>query len=720
MSERSARWLAWGIWTLVLALLVFVFVLGALNDTEVTAEQLFFVPLALLATMTSATVGGLVASRQPRNPLGWLFLGLSLCVVLGLMGEGYPIYAILTNPGSLPAPEWVAWMSGWTFSIAGAAVPLIILLFPSGTVPSRRWRVIPWLLIGGTLWALAWYAVEVPHLSPAPGLDVRNPVAIEGIRAIASPLITAGAIVALVSAIACFVGLILRFRRSRGEERQQLRWLAYVGLFTLVVFVAMFALEPIMKGATPVEDIFWMLFVVSLTIGIPVACGIAILKYRLYDLDVVIKKTVVFAILAGFVTLVYVGVVVGIGTLVTGASAGFSVLVFGAIALVALILQPLRQWARRVADRLVYGKRATPYEVLSQFTERIGETLSVEDVLARMTSLITAGTGADRAEVWLRVGRELRLEASSPSREGNDRPHLPLGAQDETPDIPEATRVIPVRHRSELLGAIAVSVPAADPLTPEQERMLSELAAQAGLVLRNVGLTAELRARLEELQRSRQRLVAAQDEARRRIERNLHDGAQQQLVALTVKARLAQQLADRDPNASTAMLDDIQRDAEAALDELRDLARGIYPPLLADQGLRAALEAQARKASLPVTVDMAVDARYPEVVEAAMYFCCLEALNNITKYAEASYATIRIAPDDGYLRFEVADDGQGFDVTATSHGTGLQGMADRLDAVGGRIEVRSVPGAGTTIIGTVAVGQTSSKETVDFITTTAR
>jgi signal transduction histidine kinase len=707
MSRRAVRWLAWGLWTLVLALLVFVFVLGALNDSEVTAEEFFLVPLVLLATMTSSTVGALVASRQPRNPIGWLFLGLSLSVVLGVMGEDYPIYALRTNPGSLPAPEWVLWVSGWTFGIAGAAVPLIILLFPSGTVPSPRWRPVPWLLVGGTLWALAWYAVEPRGLAPAPGLTVRNPVAIEGIRGIASPLITAGTIVAIVSAIACFVGLVLRFRRSHGEERQQLRWLAYVGAFSLVMFLALFASEPFSGGNSTIDDILWSLFIASLMVGIPVACGIAVLKYRLYDLDVVIKKTVVFAILAGFVTLAYVGIVIGIGNLVTNAGAGFDVLVFGAIAIVALILQPLRHWARRLADRLVYGRRATPYEVLSEFTERIGETLSVEDVLTRMTNLITAGTGADRAEVWLRVGRELRLEAISPPREeGDDRPRLPLEAEGEPPDIPDATEVIAVRHRGELLGAIAVSVPAADPLTPEQERMLSELAVQAGLVLRNVGLTAELRARLEDLQRSRERLVAAQDEERRRIERNLHDGAQQQLIALAVKSRLAQQLAERDPAKSAELLGDIQRDAEAALEDLRDLARGIYPPLLADQGLGAALEAQARKAPLPVTVEVAVDARYPQAIESAVYFCCLEALNNIAKYAGAGRAIVRIARENGQLRFEVADDGRGFDVAATTHGTGLQGMADRLDALGGRFEITSAPGTGTTITGTLVLGQT--------------
>jgi signal transduction histidine kinase len=207
----------------------------------------------------------------------------------------------------------------------------------------------------------------------------------------------------------------------------------------------------------------------------------------------------------------------------------------------------------------------------------------------------------------------------------------------------------------------------------------------------NVGV----RARLEDLQRSRERLVAAQDEERRRIERNLHDGAQQQLIALAVKARLAQQLAERDTDKSASLLSDIQRDAGSALDDLRDLARGIYPPLLADQRLGAALEAQARKAPIRVTVDVAVDAQYPQAVEAAVCFCCLEALNNVAKCANATRASVRIARDNGQLRFEVADDGKGFDVGSTTHGTGLQGMADRLDALGGRFEVTSAPGTGT-------------------------
>jgi signal transduction histidine kinase len=699
-------------WALILLLLVLAFVLGGLNDPDVSGGEIFLIPLVLIATQTSGTVGAMVASRQPRSPIGWLFLILALCIVVGIHGEDYPIYALRTNPGSLPAAAWVAWLGSWTFALAGAALPLILLLFPTGRVPSPRWRAVPWILVGSALCAIVFLAVQPREMYPTPDLRVENPAGIEALRDIAGPLIAVGTTVALLTAVVCVIGLVVRFRRARGDERQQLRWLAYVGVFALAVLITMFVLDPLTGGGSSgLEDVLWILFVASLTIGIPAACGVALLKYRLYDLDVVIKKTVIFGVLAVFVTLVYVAVVVGVGTVVTGADTGFNVAVFGAIALIALLLQPLRNWARRFADRLVYGKRATPYEVLSEFTERVGETLSVEDALLRMTELITAGTGASRAEVWLRVGDELRLEAISPPRMGDEELRLRLDDAGDPPPIPDATRAIPVRRDDELLGVIAVMVPSSDPLTPEQERLLTELAAQAGLVLRNVRLAAELRARLLELQRSRERLVAAQDEERRKIERNLHDGAQQQLIALAVKARLAEQVADRDPEKSATLLRDIHADAQSALEDLRDLARGIYPPLLADQGLSAALEAQARKSPLAVTVETGA-ARYPQAVESAVYFCCLEALNNVAKYAEAAHVTVRLSRHDGALRFEIADDGRGFDVNGLTYGTGLQGMADRLDALGGRFDVRSGRGVGTTVAGTIPLPERDASTAV--------
>jgi signal transduction histidine kinase len=233
---------------------------------------------------------------------------------------------------------------------------------------------------------------------------------------------------------------------------------------------------------------------------------------------------------------------------------------------------------------------------------------------------------------------------------------------------------------------------------------VTDLAAQAGLVLRNAGLTADLRATIQELRVSRQRLVTAQDEERRRLERNLHDGAQQQLVALNVKLGLLERLVERDPAQAKTIARQLQGDGYDALEELRDLARGIYPPLLADKGLVTALESQARKSAVHVSIEADGVGRYAQEAEAAVYFSCLEALQNVAKYASASRATVRLMDGEGRLRFEVADDGIGFDPSSSSYGTGLQGIADRLAALDGQLEVRSAPGVGTTIAGTLPVG----------------
>jgi signal transduction histidine kinase len=318
-----------------------------------------------------------------------------------------------------------------------------------------------------------------------------------------------------------------------------------------------------------------------------------------------------------------------------------------------------------------------------------------------MARILGEGTGASRADVWLRIGSELKPEAAWPTGEVAAVQTIPL-SDGELPPIEGVDRTLPVRHHGELLGALSVTKSKGDPLRPAEEKLMEDLASGAGLVLRNVRLTEELLEHLRELQASRQRIVAAQDEERRKLERNLHDGAQQQLVALQVKLSLAERLAEEDCRVKD-QLSGLKQEAGEALENLRDLARGIYPPLLADQGLQAALASQARKATFPVSIEADHLSRYPQETEAAVYFCCLEALQNVAKYAGATQAAIRLAEDDGHLAFTVTDDGGGFDTSTTSYGTGLQGMADRLSAQGGTLEIRSAPGEGTTVIGRVPV-----------------
>jgi signal transduction histidine kinase len=377
---------------------------------------------------------------------------------------------------------------------------------------------------------------------------------------------------------------------------------------------------------------------------------------------------------------------VGIGALAQ--RVGNALLSAIAAAVVAVAFSPVRRWAQRLANRVVYGKRATPYEVLSDFSERVAGSYSVDDVLPRMARVLAEGVGATRVTVWLDVGAHLRPVGSWPPDDWADDEVRSAG---ELPD-----GVFDVRHQGDLLGAITVAMPPSEPLDPVRERLAADLAGQAGLVLRNVRL-------IEELRESRRRIVTAQDERARKLERDIHDGAQQQLVALAVKLRLADQLVEGSPAKARELLDQLQAETSDALEDLRDLARGIYPPLLADKGLAAALEAQARKVPVPVDVTPNGVGRYPQDIEAAVYFCVLEALQNVAKYADASRVEVRLSHEGQRLTFEVRDDGRGFDPSSAGGGIGLQGMADRLEAIGGHLRIDSAPGAGTRISGSVTV-----------------
>jgi len=258
--------------------------------------------------------------------------------------------------------------------------------------------------------------------------------------------------------------------------------------------------------------------------------------------------------------------------------------------------------------------------------------------------------------------------------------------------------MVPVRHGDDLLGAISLSKPPSEPLTSTEDSLLRHLASQASLVMRNAQLTAELRATIDQLLASRRRLVGAQDAERRKIERNLHDGAQQQLIALAIQLGLLAESAG-DPDLIRQAIPDLKAQLSTALDDLRALARGIYPPLLAEQGLVMALRAQAARSPVPVVLEADQVGRYPQDAESTVYFCTLEALQNVAKHARASAATIRLTQAGGTLEFSVSDDGAGFPSAAIRHGSGLQGMSDRLAAHGGTLTVTSHPGQGTTITG---------------------
>ena len=652
--------------------------------------------ISAVAVVVYVWVGGLIAARIRGNAIGWLLCLTGLSLAVSLFSEQYALRALATAPGSLPGARQVGALAGGTLLLAVILLIVLVLLFPDGRLPSRRWRPVLWgtyvIFAGAALQQLQGGTTVSGGLTnalQAAGVAYPTPLGVFPRHGLFSAALVVIAAIAVTTAVLVVASVFVRRRGAGAELRQQLAWLGYVGALTAVWF-AVIAIESLITGGNGwLGTLIWGLLILTPVAGIPLACAVAVLKYRLYDLDVVVKKTVVAALVAAAFTAIYALVVVGVGA-VTG-HAGSSALTFAAAVLAAVALQPVRARAGLLADRLVYGRRASPYEVLSEFAGRIAGAYSTEEVLPAMARMVAEATGAQRAEVWLTSGGTDRLEAAWPCvAEHLGRPAAPAAVAG--PD--GRTLAFAVEHRGERLGALRVACSPREPLTPAGERLVRDVAAQAGLVLRNVGLIEDLRA-------SRQRLVTAADEARRGLERNLHDGAQQQLVALRISLGLARQAVATSPGEAADLLTQTERQAAEALEELRDLAHGIYPPLLADLGLAAALQSQARKAAVPVTVEAPGVGRYSQDIEAAVYFCVLEALQNVAKYAQASAAQATLCHNGQYLTFTVTDDGSGFDQATTPMGTGLQGIADRLAALGGTIGITSAPGHGTQVTGRV-------------------
>ena len=658
--------------------------------SRVGFAELYLTDLAIGASFT--TIGALVTQRRPDNPMGWLFLAIG---VVQALVAGLNHYAIvgLSEPSFLPGARWAAWFAYWSVSLVvpSGLFLLLLLLFPSGRPISPAWA---WVGRAGLAFSVLFALTEIlllPRMEVTSGLEIDNPT---NIASSESPEWTW--IVGLAILLIGVAGVVVRYRRASGEERQQLRWFMFAvaaGIGTLALVVLVYAL-----AGAPDPEPTWFLVTASVVplvgigLGVPAACGVAILRYRLWDLDVVIRKAVLAAVVAAAISVVYIGIVGGLGAIV--GSRLDTALGFVAAAVLAVAFHPIRERAGRFADRVVYGRRATPYEVLADFSERVAETYAADDVLPRMAQVLGEGTGSEAATVWLLLSGVLRPAASWPTERS-----LPSVSLEHDLLTPLGEPAFEVRHRGELLGALSVSMPANDPMDATKERLARDLASQAGLVLRNVRLIEELRA-------SRQRLVAAQDDERQKLERNLHDGAQQQLVALQVQLRLLERQIGKDAQKELELVQGMQVAARAALEDLRDLARGIYPPLLADRGLVAALNAQASRSPVSVTVVGEGVGRYPRDVESAVYFCTLEALNNVAKYADATAVTVRVSDDDGVVRFGIDDDGRGFDPRLARSGTGVQGMVDRLDAVGGSLEISSEPGRGTSVEGIVPIERT--------------
>ena len=649
----------------------------------------------IFAVSILSVLAGFILSRRPASPLGWAFAAIALLVAFTMLTQEYAVRALVAAPGSLPAGDLAAWIGTWT-SISLFPQVLAILLFPDGRLPGRAW----WALVG--LAALLTAAMIVssfgdPWPLRLPMRDGELPVTIPPSLwaygfALAGDAQTVIGWANLLLAPAAAALLLLRTRRAQGDERFQLRWLAFAiaitAVFWMVGRIDDDRVSPWFADTTAQVIARWGQLGSGLTISfvVPAAMAIAIFKYRLYDIDFVISRTILFGGLAAFITLAYVGIVFGIGSLV-GVGAGLSpILALLATAIVAVAFQPVREGMSRLANRLVYGERRTPYEVLSRFAGQAAGSYSTEEVLPRLTQLLREATGAERAEAWLRVGAELRREAVDPAVP----PTPAIAIQNEhLPALPDTDRSVPVLDGQTLLGALAISKRRGDRVTPAEMKLLDDLASQTALVLRNLRLVEELRA-------SRERIVRAQDEERRRVERNLHDGAQQRLVALSLtlgRARAAARAADADIGELVASA---ESELRTALAELRRLAQGIHPTILTTGGLAPALRSLADHSPVMVTLDVSLSSRPPEPVEVTAYYIVSEALANVAKHAHASAAVVAVTLSDGRLRIEVSDDGIGG--AAAPPGGGLQGLEDRTAAVGGKLSIVSRLGSGTHLL----------------------
>jgi signal transduction histidine kinase len=610
--------------------------------------------LPILWALSLSVLGGLVVSRQPRNALGWVFNLVGLLITFNFAGSVYADLALTRGHGSWPAFLAIAWLtSGWLWiPMSGLLVIFVPLFFPTGRAPSRRWRFPAWFAVAFIVLSGIGNALMPGPLSSIPSIS--NPIGLAGQTSSLNALANLGAIPLIIAVVGAVSSLVVRFRRARGQERQQLKWFLFGGVLFIVPFL-------IHSSGVP-SQIQNLLFLLCLP-ALPISIGIAMLKYRLYDIDLVINKSLVLGTLAVFITAVYVGIVVGIGALVGSAGRPNLALSIVATAIVAVAFQPVREWVQRIANRLVYGKRATPYEVMADFSERMAGALSPDEVLPRIAEAAAAGVGAKSSQVRLYLPNGLERAVA-----------WPVAVDTEHYD-----RVLPVSYRGDAMGEIAVTKAAGEPITPAEDKLLSDLAAQAGLVMHNVRLTVELQSRLAEissqatqLRMSRQRIVAAQDEERRRLEETIRRGSEEQLIRIRENLKtVALALAD-EPEEAVVALEQLTAQAGGVLEDLREVARGIYPPVLEGEGLASALRTHLGRVSPSTAIDSNAIARYPPEVEAAIYFCCVEALRDPT-----DDVVVRLSGRDGAVDFSISRcgplDGR------------LQRMEDRVEALGGSV-----------------------------------
>jgi len=620
-----------------------------------------------------AVPGTLIAARRPRHPIGWLLLLGGVWLAVPAFGAEYARYTFVAQPGALPGGDWWLWASRQA-ARADYALPFLLLLFPTGYLLSRRWRPAAWLIFAAVTAVNVVYAFLGGDIVPAaPGgghplySGIRNPVGLFGDAQRDLPRI--GPLLGALSVLAIGLGLagaIVRFHRSRGEERQQLKWVACALVAVAVVVV---------NGAFTHWYTGQAVHAVA-GVGFAAAVTIAVYKYRLYDIDIIINRTLVYLLLSGIIAGGYIAIVTGVGALVPRHGLTVEVLAAG---LAAVVFSPLRARLQTLVNRMMYGERDNPYAALSRLATRLEATLSPDQVLTAIAGNVASALRSPYAAIEVADGDGTPRVAAA-------RGTLPAGA---------APLRVPLTSSGAHVGDLVVA-----PRRPSEafneadRRLLDGLAHHAGAAVYAADLTTQL-------QRSLERLVTAREEERRRIRRDLHDGLGPVLAGIAMQLDAARRLMRSDPDAGDRLLRRLREQTQAAIADIRRLVYDLRPPALDDLGLTGALAQHAASCSTPGGLQVSIDAdpglpALPAATEVAAYRIAAEAVTNVTRHAGARTATVTLTTGDGMLRVEVTDDGRGAGPGPRA-GVGLTSMRERAEELGGSCTVAPRPGGGTIV-----------------------
>ena len=612
-----------------------------------------------IGVIVLGVLGVRVVQRRARQPIGWIMLAMAAAGGLTTLAEVYAFVTLVTGAYSLPGGTVAnaAGTASWLLAFAG--LTWIVLLFPGGKVPSPRWQPLAWLT--AITFAGAWLgATFQPGVQNPPFDHLVNPVGVTwlgGTGQIAVGFFMIGTLLCVVAAAA---SAVIRFRRSRGAERAQMKWLAFSGGLVPLALGGCF-LGQLLTGSVSYGTIPFQ-FAIT---GVPLAVGIAILRYRLYDIDRLVSRTLVYAsltimLIGGFAaTSAAVGVVLGRGSDRTTAVA---------TAVTVLAFRPLRARVQAAVDRRFDRARYEGLRAVDQFLE---DLRADRDSPERIEAVLGAALHDPTLEL------RLWLPAHQGYVDCRGRPAPPPGAADD--------RAVTLIERGGARLAVAIH----DPRLRDRPDVLAAVLDHARLALEVARLQAEVSAHLADVAESRARIVEAGYEERRRLERDLHDGAQQRLVSLGLSIRRLQRSLPEQARILQPALDHAVGEIGETISDLRRLAAGIRPARL-DDGLAAALGDLVRTLPLPVEVTASPE-RAPAAVEAAAYFVACEAITNAVKHAAASQITVQAIQEGGKLVVAVFDDGIGGAVARS--GSGLAGLADRVAAHGGRSCWRARPPA---------------------------